>query len=207
VKKPIILILAILFFDQLIKIYIKTHFFLGEEVAVLGDWFILHFTENNGMAWGLELGGEWGKLVLSVFRILFVAGIGWYLYRLTKEKADTLYIISLSLIFAGAVGNILDSVFYGVIFTDSVYQIATFMPVDGGYSPLLYGKVVDMFYFPLIEGHFPEWFPVWGTEQFIFFRPVFNLADMSISAGVGLIVLFQKRFFDETKNSEIKHMN
>ncbi len=188
----------------MIKIYIKTHYFLGEEVHVLGHWFILHFTENNGMAYGIEFGGNFGKLFLSVFRIVFVAGIGWYLTKLVKEKEDKTYIISIALIFAGAVGNIIDSVFYGVIFSDSNYEIARFMPVEGGYSGFLHGKVVDMFYFPVIEGHFPAWFPIWGTEEFIFFRPVFNFADASITTGVALIIVFQKRFFAaENKTSEV----
>lgn len=203
-KKVFALICSILFIDQVIKIYIKTHYFLGEEVHVLGHWFILHFTENNGMAYGIEFGGNFGKLFLSVFRIVFVAGIGWYLTKLVKEKEDKTYIISIALIFAGAVGNIIDSVFYGVIFSDSNYEIARFMPVEGGYSGFLHGKVVDMFYFPVIEGHFPAWFPIWGTEEFIFFRPVFNFADASITTGVALIIVFQKRFFAaENKTSEV----
>jgi signal peptidase II len=196
VKKTFALIFSILFLDQFIKIYIKTHYFLGEEVKVFGNWFILHFTENNGMAYGIELGGDIGKLALSLFRIVFVTGIAWYIIKLTKEKQDQLYIFSISLIFAGAVGNILDSVFYGVIFSDSMYGIAQFLPTEGGYSSLLYGKVVDMFYFPLMEGYFPEWFPFWANESFIFFRPVFNLADASISIGVFMIIVFQNRFIE-----------
>ena len=196
-RKPLIIIFLILLTDQLIKLYVKTHFFLGEEVHMAGDWFIIHFTENNGMAYGIEFGGNFGKLFLSVFRIVFVIGIAWYLWRLTKENGDKLYIICIALIFSGAVGNIIDSVFYGVIFSDSNYEVAQFMPVEGGYSSFLHGKVVDMFYFPMIEGHFPAWFPFWGTEEFIFFRPVFNFADASISVGVAMILLFQKRFFDE----------
>lgn len=196
-RKPLIIIFIILLTDQLIKLYVKTHFFLGQEVHLAGDWFIIHFTENNGMAYGIEFGGNFGKLFLSLFRIVFVAGIFWYLWKLTKEKGDSLFIICIALIFAGAVGNIIDSVFYGVIFSDSNYEVARFMPVEGGYSSFLHGKVVDMFYFPVIEGHFPDWFPFWGTEEFIFFRPVFNFADASISVGVAMILLFQKRFFDE----------
>jgi signal peptidase II len=201
VKKPLIIIFLILFIDQLIKLYVKTHFFLGEEVHVAGDWFIIHFTENNGMAYGIEFGGNFGKLFLSMFRIIFVGGIAYYLWKQTKENADPIYITCISLIFAGAVGNILDSVFYGVIFSDSNFEIARFMPEEGGYSSFLHGKVVDMFYFPVLEGHFPTWFPIWGGEEFIFFRPVFNFADASISVGVAMILLFQKRFFDEKKNA------
>lgn len=200
-KKPLLIIFAILLLDQLIKIYIKTHFFLGEEVRVAGDWFIIHFTENNGMAYGMEFGGSWGKLFLSVFRIVFVTALGWYLWTLTKQKEDKLYITCIALIFAGAVGNIIDSAFYGILFSDSNYEIAQFLPQDGGYAGFLHGKVVDMFYFPIIQGHYPEWFPFWGTEEFIFFRPVFNFADASISVGVSLIILFQKRFFNKKEET------
>lgn len=194
-KKPLIIIFLVLFFDQLIKIYVKTHFFLGQEVNVIGNWFIIHFTENNGMAYGMEFGGDFGKLFLSVFRIVAVGAIGWYLWSLAKQKEDKLYIVCIALIFAGAVGNIIDSAFYGVLFSDSNYEIARFMPEEGGYSSFLHGKVVDMFYFPVIKGHFPAWFPFWGTEDFIFFRPVFNIADASISTGVAIIILYQRRFF------------
>lgn len=194
-KKPLIIIFLVLFFDQLIKIYVKTHFFLGQEVNVMGNWFIIHFTENNGMAYGMEFGGDFGKLFLSVFRIVAVGAIGWYLWSLAKQKEDKLYIVCIALIFAGAVGNIIDSAFYGVLFSDSNYEIARFMPEEGGYSSFLHGKVVDMFYFPVIKGHFPAWFPFWGTEDFIFFRPVFNIADASISTGVAIIILYQRRFF------------
>lgn len=194
-RKPLIIIFLVLLVDQLIKIYIKTHFFLGEEVYVAGDWFIIHFTENNGMAYGMEFGGGFGKLFLSVFRIVAVAAIGYYLVTLTKQKEDKLYIICIALIFAGAVGNIIDSAFYGILFSDSNYEVARFLPEDGGYSKFLHGKVVDMFYFPILRGHFPAWFPFWGSEEFIFFRPVFNFADASISTGVALIIFFQRRFF------------
>jgi len=195
VKKPLIVVFLILLIDQFIKIYIKTHFFLGEEIHVAGNWFILHFTENNGMAYGMEFGGQFGKIFLSSFRIVAVAGIGYYVWTLTKKKEDKLYIFCISLIFAGALGNILDSAFYGVMFGDSNYDIARFMPPEGGYASFLHGKVVDMFYFPVMEGHFPTWFPLWGGEDFVFFRPVFNFADASISVGVAIIILYQKRFF------------
>jgi signal peptidase II len=168
--------------------------FLGQEYHILGHWFILHFTENNGMAFGMEFGGDYGKLFLSTFRLLFVCGLFWYLHKMVKEKADTLFITCLSLIIAGAVGNLIDSTFYGMIFSSSDFQIAQLLPPEGGYSGLFYGKVVDMLYFPLIRGHFPEWFPVWSGEGFEFFRPVFNIADSSISIGVMLWIIFQKRF-------------
>jgi signal peptidase II len=202
VRKPLLIVFLILFVDQLIKIYIKTHFFLGEEIHLAGDWAIIHFTENNGMAYGMEFGGEFGKLFLSVFRIVAIGGIGYYLWTLTKKKEDQRYIICIALIFAGALGNIIDSVFYGVLFSDSNYEVARFMPEEGGYATLLHGKVVDMFYFPIIEGHFPSWFPIWGSESFEFFRPVFNFADFSISVGVAMIILYQKRFFGKKKVAE-----
>ncbi len=194
-KKSLLVVFLVLLIDQLIKFYIKTHFFLGEEVHVAGNWFIIHFTENNGMAYGMEFGGKFGKLFLSTFRIVAVGGIGYYLWTLTKKNEDKLYIFCIALIFAGALGNIIDSAFYGVLFSDSNFDIARFMPEEGGYSTLLHGKVVDMFYFPIVETHFPAWFPFWGTEDFVFFRPVFNFADASISVGVAIIILFQKRFF------------
>lgn len=180
----------------------KTHFFLGEEVRVMGDWFILHFTENNGMAYGMEFGGDFGKLFLSIFRIIAVGGIGYYLWSIAKKQEDKLYIICIALIFAGAIGNIIDSAFYGILFNDSGYEVAKFMPEEGGYSSFLHGKVVDMFYFPVLHGHFPSWFPIWGSEEFIFFRPVFNFADFSISMGVIIIILFQRRFFKKETKEE-----
>ena len=159
------------------------------------------------MAFGMEFAGEFGKLFLSLFRIVAVAGIGWYLNKLVKEKAHPILITSIALIFAGAMGNIIDSTFYGMIFSSSEFQLATLFPPEGGYSSFLHGKVVDMFYFPVWKGYFPEWIPVWGGDYFIFFRPVFNIADSSISIGVALILLFQTVIFrkeanaDESKNS------
>jgi signal peptidase II len=173
--------------------------YLGQEYEVT-KWCIIHFTENNGMAFGLEFGGDFGKLFLSLFRIVFVGAMFWFLYKLVKEKASTLFVTVVSLVIAGAVGNIIDSVFYGVIFSSSEFgTIAEMFPPEGGYSTLLHGKVVDMFYFPLLSGQFPEWFPIWGGESFLFFRPVFNLADASISVGVILWILFQKKIYPEEK--------
>jgi signal peptidase II len=143
----------------------------------------------------MEFGGSWGKIFLSLFRIVAVVGIGWYLWYCIRNNENGLYIISVALIFAGALGNIIDSAFYGVLFSDSNFDIARFMPEEGGYSSFLHGKVVDMFYFPIIQTHYPSWFPIWADEEFIFFRPVFNFADAAISIGVGLIIVFQKRFF------------
>lgn len=176
--------------------------YLEEEFSVFGDWFYIHFTENNGMAFGLQWGGEWGKLLLSLFRILAVSGIAYYLYKLIKKKARPGLIISISLIFAGALGNIIDSAFYGIIFSDSYHKMATLFPAEGGYASFLHGRVVDMLYFPLFDGVFPDWVPGWGGEHFLFFRPIFNLADSSITAGVAMILLFQKRYFQEDRKEE-----
>ena len=172
--------------------------YLGQEFHIAGDWFIIHFTENNGMAFGLEFAGEYGKLALSLFRIFAIGGIGWYLNHLVKNKAHVVLISSIAFIFAGALGNIIDSTFYGVIFSSSEFQLASLFPAEGGYSSLLHGKVVDMFYFPILKGHFPDWVPFWGGDYFTFFRPVFNIADASISIGVILILLFQGVIFKET---------
>jgi len=169
---------------------------IGQEINVFGNWFIIHFTENEGMAFGMRFGGDFGKLLLSIFRIVAIIIIGWYLIKLTRNKEKPGLIISLSLIFAGALGNIIDSAFYGMIFGESrFHEVAAIFPADGGYSSFLHGKVVDMLYFPVIRGYYPEWFPIWGGNDFIFFRPVFNIADSSITVGVFILILFQKRFF------------
>ena len=178
--------------------------YLSQEFPVLGNWFYIHFTENKGMAFGMEFGGEWGKLALSLFRICAVFGIGYYLFKVLPKNAHKGLKISVALIFAGAIGNILDSVFYGVIFNESFNQIASFMPEEGGYAPFLYGWVVDMFWFPLMEGDFPDWMPIWGGEHFMFFRPVFNIADAAISVGIGLVFVFNKQFFPKNNSSEVE---
>ena len=195
-KRPIWIILITLFLDQALKVWVKTHMYLGQEYQIL-DWFYIHFTENNGMAFGMEFGGDWGKLTLSLFRIVFVGFIASYLIKLVRKNADKILITSLSLILAGAIGNILDGVFYGSLFSESYHQLASFMPESGGYAPLFFGRVVDMFYFPIFKGYLPEWIPFWGGDYFVFFRPVFNIADAAISIGVGIMVLFQKRVMSE----------
>lgn len=191
----IIVALGVLIVDQWSKFWIKTNMYLGQEIKVAGNWFYIHFTENNGMAFGMEFAGEYGKLFLTSFRLIAVVVIIYYIVTLIKKQSSTGLIICASLVFAGALGNIIDSVFYGVWFNDSYHQIASFMPEGGGYSSLLHGRVVDMLYFPLFSGVYPEDLPVWGGEPFLFFRPVFNVADTAISTGVISIAVFQRRFF------------
>ncbi|WP_431293939.1 lipoprotein signal peptidase [Pedobacter sp. P26] len=186
--KPLIVIFLVLLADQLVKTWVKTHMYLGQEFHIIGKWFIIHFTENNGMAFGMEFGGEFGKLALSLFRIAAVAGIGYGLHYLIKHKYHRGLILNVALIFSGALGNIIDSVFYGKIY---------------GYESWFHGRVVDMFYFPIAEGHFPTWLPIWGGEEFVFFRPVFNLADAAISVGVILILIFQKNYFKEDVKDDV----
>lgn len=197
-KKPLFLILAILFIDQVFKIWIKTNFHIGEEISLIGNWAKLHFIENEGMAFGMSFGGEFGKLALTLFRIIASVLIFIYLRKIIDKKESKLNICSISLIFAGAVGNIIDSIFYGIVFSESTYfSIAEILPSNGGYGTLLHGKVVDMFYFPIINTSFPTWMPFIGGEPFTFFNAIFNIADISISVGVGLLVIsllfFQKK--------------
>lgn len=195
-KKAALIVFLVLLVDQILKIYIKTHFFLGEEIHVMGDWFIIHFTENPGMAFGYELGFSWGKLALSLFRIGAIIALGFYIVHIVKRKSPAAYVLSISLIMAGALGNMIDSAFYGMIFSQSMFhEIATAFPEAGGYASFLHGEVVDMFYFPLFSFSWPEWLPWLGGQLFTFFQPVFNVADASITIGVALILLFQKRFF------------
>jgi signal peptidase II len=194
-KKSVLFILLILIADQFLKIWVKTHMQIGQEIHILGKWGILHFIENNGMAFGMEMGGKTGKFILSIFRIGAIFGIGWFLKSLIGRKANPGLILAVSAIMAGAIGNILDSAFYGIIFSESYNQSAVLFPPGGGYSSFLHGRVVDMFYFPVIDTHWPEWSPVKAGESFVFFRPVFNIADSAITCGVISIVLFQKKMF------------
>lgn len=194
-KKSIFIIILVLLIDQISKIYVKTHFHYNEDVVIF-DWFRLHFIENNGMAWGYEFGGRAGKLFLTIFRLIAIAGIGYWLYSSIKKKGHTILIIAISFIFAGALGNILDSVFYGVIFdTPGGNGIATLFSEEP-YGQLFFGKVVDMFYFPFVEnGMLPEWVPFIGGKTFTFFNAIFNVADSAVSVGVALLLLFSKRVF------------
>lgn len=175
---------------------------IGEEFPVFGQWFLIHFVENNGMAFGFEFGGEYGKMFLSLFRVIAVFGIGWYITRLVKKDLPMGFIACVSLIFAGAIGNIIDSAFYGLIFNDSYGQVAKLFPEGGGYATFLHGRVVDMFYFPLISGVYPEWIPFVGGSDFLFFRPVFNVADSSISIGIFAIILFYRKQFNSLDGKE-----
>lgn len=192
-KKSILLIIIVLLIDQISKIYIKTNFLLGEEVYVF-DWFRIHFIENNGAAWGTELGGKTGKLILTLFRLCAIVGIGIWLRNSIRDKSHNLLIISISLIFCGALGNIIDSVVYGIYFTKSTtLELATF--TTSGYEGLFYGKVVDMLYFPIWQGILPTWFPVLGGKFFTFFNAIFNIADSAISIGVMILIFFNKTIF------------
>lgn len=190
-----LLIILILILDQALKVWVKTNMTIGEDIPLLGRIGMLHFIENNGMALGMEIGGKTGKLFLSVFRIAAILAIGWFLNSIIRKKASLGLILAVSAIFAGAVGNMIDSAFYGMIFSESFHQPAVLFPPGGGYSSFLHGRVVDMFYFPLINTTWPDWSPFRPGESFIFFRPVFNIADSAITCGVFAILLFQKRMF------------
>ena len=206
-RKIVFLIIAVLFLDQLLKVFIKTHFYIGHEVKVLGlSWFRLHFVENEGMAWGWKMGGDWGKVILTLFRLVAVIAGIFIIRDFIRKKYHPGFLYCSALIFAGATGNLIDSMFYGIIFNESdpyVQNIAHVMVNGGGYSTFLHGKVVDMLYFPLItNAHFPSWFPVWGGDEFEFFRPVFNIADASISVGVISIFIFQNKFFKKIQQDK-----
>jgi signal peptidase II len=198
IRLSFLIIFVVLLSDQILKFWIKTHFQLGQEIHVFGNWFIIHFVENNGMAFGFEFAGEYGKMFLSIFRIIAVGVMIWYLFRISRKDAPLGFIVSLSLIIAGAFGNIIDSAFYGLLFDHSFGQMASFLPPNGGYAGFLHGKVVDMLYFPLINTTYPDWFPFLGGEDFVFFRPVFNIADSSITTGIFLVLIFYRKFFAET---------
>jgi signal peptidase II len=203
-KLPIITIFTVLFIDQCIKLYIKSHFPTGEVCRIIGDWSRITFTENPGMAFGLEFGGNYGKLALSVFRIFAVIVGFMYIKKIVNEGEHKVFIVCVALILAGALGNILDSAFYGLVFSASTdYDVAQFMSQQGGYAGFLQGHVVDMFYFPMFDGQLPNWLPIWGGEHFEFFSAIFNFADMAISFGVGIILVFQKFLFKPKPKTEL----
>ncbi|MEO5675876.1 MAG: lipoprotein signal peptidase [Chitinophagales bacterium] len=204
--RPALVITLVLLLDQSIKFWVKLNFTYNESRKIF-NWFYLYFIENEGMAFGMSLGGDSGKLLLTVFRIIAATGIGYYLIRVVNEKAHAGYITSIALIFAGAVGNIIDSIFYGCIFSESTTAIPSVLfPEAGGYANWLHGRVVDMLYFPLYEGFLPNWIPLWGGDYFVFFRPIFNIADASITTGVLIIILFQKKFFKDSNKKRDEHL-
>lgn len=206
-RSIVLIIFVILLIDQVLKYYIKTHFYLGEEIKVGGmEWFKLHFVENEGMAWGWKMGGQWGKIALTLFRLVAVIAGVFIIRDFIKKKLHPGFIFCSALIFAGALGNLIDSMVYGLIFQNSdpyVQNVAKLVPLGKGYASFLHGKVVDMLYFPFIRNaHFPSWVPFWGGDEFEFFRPVFNIADASISVGVITILLLQNKFFKKAEHHQ-----
>lgn len=207
-KKAILLIVFVLLIDQISKIYIKTHFMLHDSVEVF-SWFKIYFIENDGMAWGTKISDfvsfisdRSAKVFLTLFRVVAIFGIGYWLCNATNKQSPKVLILAITLIFAGALGNIIDSVFYGIWFDTSFGQVASFLPETGGYDSLLHGKVVDMLYFPLFKGYLPEWLPFYGGDYFTFFEPVFNVADMAISTGFIMLIVFNRKAFPKKGSKE-----
>lgn len=208
-RSAFLLVALVIIIDQALKIWIKTSYPHGHVMDMAGQkWAQLYFIENPGMAWGMELGGNWGKMILTLFRLGAVTFGSWYLVRIVKERYSTGFIICAALIYAGALGNLIDSIFYGLIFSESSYSsVAHLFPAGGGYGGFLHGKVVDMLYFPMVKSTFPDWLPLFGGKDFEFFSPIFNVADASISVGVITLLLFQKRFLHKQGIAEISAQN
>lgn len=195
-KQVTLIVILLLIIDQAVKLWIKTHMTLGESIPVFGSWFQIYFIENNGMAFGMQFGGAIGKFLLSSLRIVLIGFIIYYIVKLLKLDSPRGVLTGMALILVGAAGNIVDSLFYGLIFNESTFtSVATIFPEGGGYAPFLFGKVVDMLYFPIIDTTLPDWVPFWGGEHFVFFRPIFNIADSCITIGVGYLMIFHRKFF------------
>ena len=196
------LMAVILVIDQIVKIWVKTHMYIGQDIPLIGDWCLLRFVENEGFAFGISFGGAAGKYVLSLFRIVASGALAWYLFRQIKKGAKTSLVICLTLILVGALGNLIDSCFYGLIFNQSSFQVASLFPPEGGYAPFLQGKVVDMFYFPLFEFDWPTWMPFIGGDHFSFFDAIFNVADASITIGAFWLIIYL--IIEDTKSRKAK---
>lgn len=204
-RTVVFIILAIIVADQVLKYWVKTSMLYQEQIPLIGSWFRLFFIENEGMAWGWKFGGEWGKMALTLFRLIAVIFGVFYIRSIVKKRMHQGFIACAALIFAGALGNLIDSLFYGLIYSasDVGLPLAKLFPPEGGYAGFLHGRVVDMIYMPIIEDKvLPEWLPVWGGERFTFFSPIFNIADASISIGVILLLIFQKKFFKKNPHEE-----
>lgn len=198
---------GILVIDQIVKILVKTNMQIGEEIPLIGEWCMLHFVENEGFAFGMAFGGNAGKIILTLFRLVASAGLLWYLLHIIKKGTRTPLAICLALIVVGAVGNLIDSCFYGLIFNESYYTVAQLFPPEGGYAPLLQGRVVDMFYFPLIDTTLPEGFPIWGGKHFVFFNAIFNVADAAITIGAIWLIVDQLFFANKKKEDTQETVN